>query len=87
MAKSTKDAHTPASLKESETIIADTEPVKGGKIAESEPVDFFSSSHNIDMAQQQQQQQKQPTPPNEGGGETGSSQAPPDLSKSNTRNP
>ncbi|KMS98031.1 hypothetical protein BVRB_4g096250 [Beta vulgaris subsp. vulgaris] len=28
-------------------------PLEGGKIAESEPVDFFSAAHNIDKAQSQ----------------------------------
>lgn len=31
-------------------------PLEGGMIAESEPIDLFSSAHNIDRAKQQQQE-------------------------------
>lgn len=31
-------------------------PLEGGKIAESEPVDLFSSAHNIQRATQQQEE-------------------------------
>lgn len=36
-------------------------PLEGGMIAESEPVDLFSSAHNVARATQQQQQQQAET--------------------------